>query len=135
MSNLRADHLAETWGEFFQRECVSIHIGQAGAQIGNACWELYGLEHNIGVDGLLIENNGKSAAAAANEETAPPSSAPAATTGNAGNTADSSSGAGGNKATKHHQYFNTFYTESSNGKYVPRAIFVDLEPTVLGNND
>ena len=29
------------------------------------------------------------------------------------------------------QYYNTFYTESNNGKYVPRAIFVDLEPTVI----
>ena len=28
-----------------QRECISVHIGQAGAQIGNACWELYCLEH------------------------------------------------------------------------------------------
>jgi hypothetical protein len=23
------------------RECISIHIGQAGVQMGNACWELY----------------------------------------------------------------------------------------------
>jgi hypothetical protein len=23
------------------RECISVHIGQAGVQIGNACWELY----------------------------------------------------------------------------------------------
>nr|CAD2176803.1 unnamed protein product [Meloidogyne enterolobii] len=29
------------------------------------------------------------------------------------------------------KYYNTFYTESSNGKYVPRAIFVDLEPSVI----
>ena len=28
-----------------QRECISIHVGQAGCQIGNACWELYCLEH------------------------------------------------------------------------------------------
>jgi tubulin alpha len=34
------------------RECISIHIGQAGAQIGNACWELYCLEHGIQPDGL-----------------------------------------------------------------------------------
>ena len=27
------------------RECISIHIGQAGVQMGNACWELYCLEH------------------------------------------------------------------------------------------
>jgi hypothetical protein len=24
----------------FQRECLSVHVGQAGVQIGNACWEL-----------------------------------------------------------------------------------------------
>nr|XP_015199558.1 PREDICTED: tubulin alpha chain [Lepisosteus oculatus] len=29
------------------RECISIHVGQAGVQIGNACWELYCLEHGI----------------------------------------------------------------------------------------
>ncbi|KAG0727718.1 Tubulin alpha-2 chain [Chionoecetes opilio] len=36
-----------------QRECVSIHVGQAGVQIGNACWELYCLEHGIQPDGRL----------------------------------------------------------------------------------
>ena len=35
------------------RECVSIHIGQAGCQIGESCWELYCLEHGIHPDGLL----------------------------------------------------------------------------------
>ncbi|KII62673.1 Tubulin alpha-1C chain [Thelohanellus kitauei] len=34
------------------RECVSIHIGQAGCQIGNSCWELYCLEHGIQPNGL-----------------------------------------------------------------------------------
>ncbi|KAK7854806.1 tubulin alpha chain [Quercus suber] len=29
------------------RECILIHIGQAGIQVGNACWELYCLEHGI----------------------------------------------------------------------------------------
>ena len=33
------------------RECLSIHIGQAGVQIGNSCWELYCLEHGIAPDG------------------------------------------------------------------------------------
>jgi tubulin alpha len=28
------------------REVLSIHIGQAGVQLGNACWELFCLEHN-----------------------------------------------------------------------------------------
>ena len=34
---------------YHQRECISIHVGQAGCQIGNACWELYCLEHGIQV--------------------------------------------------------------------------------------
>ena len=28
--------------------------------------------------------------------------------------------------------FNTFFNETGSGKHVPRAIFVDLEPTVVG---
>ncbi|XP_046360567.2 tubulin alpha-1C chain-like [Haliotis rufescens] len=35
------------------REVVSIHIGQAGVQIGNSCWELYCLEHGIQMDGQM----------------------------------------------------------------------------------
>ncbi|KAJ1871790.1 alpha-tubulin [Coemansia sp. RSA 990] len=35
------------------REIISIHVGQAGVQIGNACWELYCLEHGINPDGFL----------------------------------------------------------------------------------
>merc|ERR1711971_452228 len=35
------------------RECISIHVGQAGCQIGNACWELYCLEHGIQPDGTM----------------------------------------------------------------------------------
>ncbi|XP_042665369.1 tubulin alpha chain-like, partial [Centrocercus urophasianus] len=35
-----------------QRECISIHIGQAGVQMGNSCWELYCLEHGIQSDGI-----------------------------------------------------------------------------------
>ncbi|XP_067652395.1 tubulin alpha-1 chain-like [Haliotis asinina] len=35
------------------RECISIHVGQAGVQMGNACWELYCLEHGIKADGEM----------------------------------------------------------------------------------
>ena len=28
--------------------------------------------------------------------------------------------------------FNTFFSESGSGKHVPRAIFIDLEPSVIG---
>jgi len=35
------------------REVLSIHLGQAGVQTGNACWELYCLEHGIQPDGQM----------------------------------------------------------------------------------
>ncbi|XP_024914915.1 tubulin alpha-1C chain-like [Cynoglossus semilaevis] len=75
------------------RECISIHVGQAGVQIGNACWELYCLEHGIQPDGQM------------------PS--------------DKTLGGGDDS-------FNTFFSETGAGKHVPRAVFVDLEPTVIG---
>jgi len=74
------------------REVISVHIGQAGVQMGNACWELYCLEHGIHPDGQM------------------PS--------------DDSIGEGDDS-------FNTFFSETSGGKHVPRAVFVDLEPTVI----
>ncbi len=78
-----------------QRECISIHVGQAGVQIGNACWELYCLEHGIQPDGQM------------------PS--------------DKTLGGGDDS-------FNTFFSETGAGKHVPRAVFVDLEPTVVGKS-
>ena len=74
------------------REVISLHVGQAGAQIGNACWELYCLEHGIQADGLM------------------PS--------------DTTLGGGDDS-------FNTFFNETGSGKHVPRAVVVDLEPTVI----
>ena len=35
------------------REVICIHIGQAGIQVGNACWELFCLEHGIQPDGQM----------------------------------------------------------------------------------
>ena len=34
-----------------------------------------------------------------------------------------------------HRSFGAFFDETGSGKYVPRAIFVDLEPTVVGNDN
>jgi len=70
------------------RECISIHLGQAGCQMGTACWELYGLEHGINPDGSL---------------------------GNPDSDAD----------------YTAFYQETRTGKYVPRSVFLDLEPSVI----
>uniref|UniRef100_UPI00358E384C tubulin alpha-1A chain-like n=1 Tax=Myxine glutinosa TaxID=7769 RepID=UPI00358E384C len=74
------------------RECISIHVGQAGVQMGNACWELYCLEHGI-------QPNGQTPG-------------------------DKTVGGGDDS-------FNTFFSETGAGKHVPRAVFVDLEPTVV----
>ena len=74
------------------REVISLHVGQAGVQIGNSCWELYCLEHGISPDGRLASDK-------------------------ANRIEDDS--------------FSTFFSEAGHGKYVPRAIFVDLEPTVV----
>jgi len=41
------------------REILSLHLGQAGVQVGNACWELYCLEHNIKPDGTLLKPKAK----------------------------------------------------------------------------
>lgn len=80
---------------FWQRECISIHIGQAGVQIGNSCWELYCLEHGIKPDGQMPSDR---------------------TIGGADDS------------------FSTFFSETGAGKHVPRAVFVDLESLVIGNN-
>merc|ERR1712160_11480 len=74
------------------REVISIHVGQAGIQVGNACWELFCLEHGIQPDGQMPSDK---------------------TIG------------GGDDA------FNTFFSETGAGKHVPRAVFLDLEPTVI----
>ncbi|CAJ1420784.1 unnamed protein product [Effrenium voratum] len=57
---LRQPHHAVSFRHFlilsFQtamREAICIHIGQAGVQIGNACWELFCLEHGIQPDGQM----------------------------------------------------------------------------------
>ena len=39
------------------REVLSLHVGQAGIQIGNACWELYLQEHGLTPDGYMKEDS------------------------------------------------------------------------------
>lgn len=72
------------------REIISLHVGQAGIQIGNACWELYCHEHNIQPDGHLKPD-----------------------------------------ARKIDESCTTFFSETGNGKHVPRTVMVDLEPSVI----
>jgi len=77
------------------REVISIHVGQAGVQMGSSCWELYCLEHGISPDGIMAkktETPGKD---------------------------------------KFDDSFTTFFSETGNSRHVPRALFVDLEPSVV----
>ena len=50
---LRKPQTPKVHYHYRMRECISVHIGQAGVQIGNACWELYCLEHGIQPDGQM----------------------------------------------------------------------------------
>lgn len=74
------------------REVLSIHLGQAGVQIGNACWELFCLEHGIQPDGQLPSDK-----SIGGEDDA----------------------------------FDSFFSEAVAGKFVPRTVFVDLDPIVI----
>lgn len=62
-------------------------------QIGNACWELFCLEHGIQPDGTFKDQQDK---------------------------------------LNYDDSFTTFFNETVTGKHVPRAVMVDLEPTVVG---
>ena len=64
--------------------------------MGNACWELYCLEHGINPDGQAKTNDA-------------------------------------DHTDNNEPFANTFFGETSSGKFVPRAVYADLEPTVVGN--
>jgi tubulin alpha len=75
------------------REIISIHVGQAGIQTGNACWELFCMEQGISPDGTYV-----------------PGDVFTSVTGQ--------------------KLGGAMYTETSAGKMIPRALFIDLESTV-----
>lgn len=75
------------------QEIISIHIGQAGIQVGSACWELYCIEHGLWPDGFKNDV----------PEFCPPREIS----------------------------FGSFFEETDFGRFVPRAVLVDLEPLVI----
>ena len=81
----------ELSGNGYISQICHLHVGQAGTQLGNSAWELYLLEHGLGMDGR------------------PDEKAEIEDTGS----------------------METFFTETSAGKYVPRSIFVDLDPSPI----
>jgi tubulin alpha len=98
------------------RECISIHIGEAGIQVGNACWELYCLQHGIQVPTaypilklifLLSFLNYRSIMVMIFQP-------------------DGKSTVDGGEI-----FFDSFFSETLTGKHVPRAVYVDLEPSAI----
>jgi len=83
------------------REILSIHLGQAGIQVGANCWELYCLEHKIGPDGKMGAEDLKKMKSLQKE----------------GHENEGS--------------FSTFFSENSSGQFVPRGVFLDLEPSTI----
>jgi len=78
----------ENFGSLSDRECITIHVGQAGCQVGDSAWKLYCLEHGINEDGT------------------------------------------GGKTIQLDEC-TSFFSEVQSGKFVPRTVFVDMEPTVV----
>ncbi|CAD8184732.1 unnamed protein product [Paramecium octaurelia] len=74
------------------REIISLHIGQAGLQIGNSLWELFCLEHSIQPDGTVPTDR-------------------------------ILEGLNSN--------IDSLFSLSQYGRYVPRAIFFDEDPTTI----
>lgn len=70
-----------------QGQFICIHVGQAGVQVGSACWELFCAEHGINPDGTVHQ-----------------------------------------LATDSTSIFSLLQTDV----YVPRALFVDSEPSIIG---
>lgn len=71
------------------KEIISLHVGQAGIQMGNSCWELFALDNSISKEGKASEKD----EVYANEH--------------------------------------MLFQENSSGTYNARAVFIDLEPTVI----
>jgi len=71
------------------KECIHINIGQAGCQVGSACWELFCHEHQIDAAGRRPEQYSED----------------------------------GDPA------FESFFYETPSQQFVPRAVFIDTDPT------
>jgi len=78
------------------KECVTVHIGQAGVQTGMQTWELFTQEHGIQPDGTRVDD------------------------GYTDYDPDDST-------------YASFFHETNSGQHVPRAVFVDTEPTCIND--
>ncbi|CAE7224050.1 TUBA1 [Symbiodinium natans] len=127
------------------REAICIHIGQGGVQIGNACWELFCLEHGMPDakrnssyhriktrrSEVVMTLGGRDSSRAF------PTLLAFVVNRNSHAECESLGVSGGGRAaagclfTYGEDAFNTFFSETGAGKHVPRCVMVDLEPTVV----
>ena len=114
--NTKQPHLKSCFIEW-QRQVISIHLGQAGVQIGNSSWELLCLEHGIGSDGMLVsatsEHDKDNIDAFYNQ------------------VISETSNVQSTQSNIENLILIGCWNKMKSGKYVPRTIFVDLEPTVI----
>ncbi|XP_073975589.1 tubulin alpha chain-like [Rhodnius prolixus] len=100
------------------REVISLHLGQAGVQVANTVWELYCLEHGIDETGRLtaewdnVQNDCQSTIDENNSDV-------------------KSSNNDDKKNFPNGEGFSSFFMEMSSGNFTPRAVLVDLEPSVI----
>jgi tubulin beta len=91
------------------REIVHLQAGQCGNQIGSKFWEIISDEHGIDPTGTFHGESGESQSHAFKET---PSTLMFF-------------------ADLQLERVNVYYNEASGGKYVPRAVLVDLEPGTM----
>ncbi|KAF6202210.1 hypothetical protein GE061_004608 [Apolygus lucorum] len=114
------------------REVISVHIGQAGVQLGGICWELYCKEHSLDLGGNrmlnqpntdnLNQNHGSNLNESPEHPRGPDEPEKSSTSVIRGDHQENVVVGGG---------FHSFFVEMSKGNYSPRTVLVDLEPTVV----
>lgn len=105
------------------REVISLHVGQAGIQIGNACC----MPFILPLASCLLSTRG-----VIYPRTRPQRMLPYR---QASRVADLPLKPDGrlseNSPSAHDSGFSTFFSETGSGKHVPRSLYIDLEPGVI----
>lgn len=110
------------------REVISLHVGQAGVQIGNACCKLLScliarFRSKTGHRGAL-HARARAERKQTSLSTCLPSKCLPCLHQPDGRPAESSK-------TSNDSGFSTFFSETGSGKYVPRSLYIDLEPGAI----
>ncbi|VDP91988.1 unnamed protein product [Echinostoma caproni] len=131
-----------------ERQLIHLHVGQAGVQTANALWELYCLEHQIKPDGRKeasafdqlqkrISDTKTAGAKRLNVEDLDSRLIDTTEMRSAIKKPVPAPGSELNKAVEQTRDLDnaaheTLFEVSPFGQFVPRAIFVDSEPSVIG---